>query len=164
MSRLIQEIEASLDLRFLCRAMLYLCLGLLFLVPILWLGAAFQTFYSGRSNPVFSREAGRSSGALSDNARQDFRELTSAGIFAAAPVSSAPVRTTAGMAERLRDFRLQGVMLSGEPEAIVQDVRNQKTVFLRTGDSIGDLQVKSIQDGRIVLDRLGEQGELKIDG
>lgn len=163
MSKLLNDLEASIDLRFFKRVLIYCCLGAAVLIPFIWLSAAFQTAASGRSEADYSRERG--SGGSSPGSR-----FASVDVFSGSPLfgvraaaSSLPA-IRSSISELSKDYRLQGVMLSGEPEAIVQDVKAGKTVFVRAGDSLGDLKVKSIQDGRMILEYLGEEKGLTIDG
>ena len=63
--------------------------------------------------------------------------------------------------ELVKDYRLKGVMIMGEPEAIVEDARTQKSVFVKAGEKLGDLTVKEIKEGQIVLSLAG--GEVKLE-
>lgn len=163
MNKLLTDLESSLDLRFLKQILIWCCLAAAVLIPFLWLSAAFHTLSSARASADYTRE-GKSAGSSPLNT------FASADVFSGSPlfgvraaVSSLPgVRSS--ISELSKDYRLQGVMLSGEPEAIVQDVKANKTVFVRAGDLLGELNVKSIQEGRIILEYLGEEKGLTIDG
>ena len=49
-----------------------------------------------------------------------------------------------------------------EPEAIVEDAKTQKSLFVKIGDPLGDLVVKEIKEGYIVLSYVGEEIRLEI--
>jgi hypothetical protein len=79
----------------------------------------------------------------------------------ASPGLSTPA-LQASLTELTKDYRLQGVVLTDEPEAIIQDARTQKTVFVKIGGQLGELTVKEIKEGLIVLQYLGEEIKLEI--
>lgn len=62
----------------------------------------------------------------------------------------------------IKDYRLLGVVLGGAAEAIVEDARTQKTNFVKIGDRVGELTVKDIREGFIVLDYLNNDVKLEI--
>ena len=64
--------------------------------------------------------------------------------------------------ELVKDCRLKGVVIMGEPEAILVDARSDKSVFVRVGDQIGELTVLRIGDGSIVLGYFGEEKEVRV--
>lgn len=163
MSKLLNDLEASIDLRFFKRVLIYCCLGAAVLIPFIWLNAAFQTAASGRADEDYTRERG-ASGSPRANAFASADVFSGSPLFGARAVVSGLPAIRSSISELSKDYRLQGVMLSGEPEAIVQDTKANKTVFVRAGDSLGDLKVKSIQEGRMILEYLGEEKGLTIDG
>ncbi len=64
--------------------------------------------------------------------------------------------------ELVKDYRLKGVVVMGEPEAILVDARSDKSVFVRAGDQVGELTVLRIGDGSIVLGYFGEEKEVRV--
>lgn len=80
----------------------------------------------------------------------------------AAPASSNAVVKTS-ILEASKDFRLKGVVLGASPEALMEDARNQKTLFVKVGDSVGGLTVVSIQEGSVRVKYFEEEKELKIE-
>lgn len=163
MSKLLNDLEASIDLRFFKRVLIYCCLATAVLTPFIWLSAALQTAASGRGEADFTRERG-AAGHLQANAFASADVFSGSPLFGVRAVASGLPAIRGSISELSKDYRLQGVMLSGEPEAIVQDTKTNKTVFVRAGDSLGDLKVKSIQEGRMILEYLGEEKGLTIDG
>ena len=69
---------------------------------------------------------------------------------------------SSSIAELTKDYRLKGVMILDTPEAILEDARTQQTTFVKTGDKLGDLTVKEIREGVLVLSYYGEEKELRI--
>ena len=68
----------------------------------------------------------------------------------------------ASLTELVKDYRLKGVILMDEPEAIIEDARTQATIILKKGERLGDLSVKEIKEGLIVLTYLGEEVKMEI--
>ncbi len=50
-----------------------------------------------------------------------------------------------------KKFRLVGIVLDGDPEAIVEDLQTRKTLFLHEGDFLKGSKVQQIQEGKIIL-------------
>ena len=67
------------------------------------------------------------------------------------------------LAELVKDYRLKGVVLAGEPEAIIEDARTQRTSFVKAGGKLGDLDVKEIRQGSVVLAAENETITLEIE-
>ena len=58
------------------------------------------------------------------------------------------------------DFNLIGIVWGDNPQAIIEDNKNQKTYFLNKGSFIGDYQVQEIEQGRVRLDLKGQKLDL----
>ena len=50
----------------------------------------------------------------------------------------------------------------GEPEAIIEDAKTQKTLFVKAGEPLGDLTVKEVKEGVVILASSGGEISLKI--
>jgi hypothetical protein len=66
------------------------------------------------------------------------------------------------LSQAIQDLNLIGVISGENPQAIIEDKKNQKTHFLSKGDFIGDFQVQDIQKGKVILDYKGEKFELSL--
>jgi DNA mismatch repair ATPase MutL len=51
----------------------------------------------------------------------------------------------------LKEFRLVGVMPGDPPQAIIEDIKNKQTLFVKEGEMIDSIQVKQILTGRVML-------------
>ncbi|MDP2904946.1 MAG: hypothetical protein Q8O22_01415 [Candidatus Omnitrophota bacterium] len=60
------------------------------------------------------------------------------------------------------DISLVGIVSGENPQAIVEDKKNQKTYYLSRGQLIGDLRVDDIKEGKIIVDRKGQKFELYL--
>lgn len=89
-----------------------------------------------------------------------FDQGTLFGGPALAPGSSQVLLSSA--ADLVKDYRLLGVVLGGTAEAIVEDARTQKTNFVKVGERVGELTVKEISEGFVVLDYLNNEVKLQI--
>ncbi len=65
-------------------------------------------------------------------------------------------------AELISSLALLGIISGDYPQAIIEDKRVQKTYYISKGQSIGELQVADIQEGKIILKRNGERFELHM--
>ncbi|MDD5731192.1 MAG: hypothetical protein PHN57_08735 [Candidatus Omnitrophica bacterium] len=59
-------------------------------------------------------------------------------------------------AEATKDLRLVGISWSEDPDAMVEDTKQQRTFFIKKGQMIGDVKVEDILKDRVVL-RYGQE-------
>lgn len=70
-----------------------------------------------------------------------------------------PFKNQAGMA----DFTLKGIVTGKNPQAIIEDKKDNKTYFLFKGDRLLDFEVKDILEGKVILETAeGVDIELKL--
>ena len=88
------------------------------------------------------------------------RDLFQAGL----PTRGGPVaNTSASTAEaRFKDLTLVGIISGKNPQAIIEDKKDQKTYFLKTGESLGELRIEQILDEKVTLSYEGEQFDLML--
>ena len=53
-----------------------------------------------------------------------------------------------------------GIYFSEEPEVIIEDKAEKKTYFLKEGENIKEIKVKSIRQDRVILESDGVDWEL----
>jgi len=58
------------------------------------------------------------------------------------------------------DLQLVGIYFSEEPEVIIEDKAEKKTYFLKEGENIKDIKIKSIRQDRVILESDGIDWEL----
>lgn len=83
-------------------------------------------------------------------------------LFGAAGLGAGAPALQANLAEIAKDYRLQGVLISDDPEAIVQDAKTQKTMFVKKGELLGKLTVSEIKEGAIILSYMSQEFKLEI--
>lgn len=154
--------DVPVDLKQLRRYLVYACGLALFLIPVeIWKAASYSRI--SEKTLAESQDDGPRAATATEPLDSYNSNFQTSPLFGYQPVqASAPVQQTA-LSDLIRDFRLKGVMLSGEPEALVEDAKNQKTLFLKTGDPLGEVRVKAIEEGRIILEYHGEEQALKIE-
>ena len=84
----------------------------------------------------------------------DYQKLINTKAIFAPPAASA--RKTASLdgpslSDLSKDLRLVGIIPGDIPQAIIEDKKNNQTLFLREGETINNIEVKSISTGRVVL-------------
>lgn len=77
----------------------------------------------------------------------------------AAPQSSG---MNEGVFDRLKDLSLKGIIAGDNPQAIIEDTKNQKSYFLNKGQSINRMMVEDILEDRVILKVDGEVFELTL--
>jgi len=83
-------------------------------------------------------------------------------IFGAASVQLTQESNVTVGANLIKDINLLGVISGDSPQAIIEDVKLQKTYYVTKGQMIGEFQVEDIGDGKIILNYSGKRFELSI--
>ena len=83
-------------------------------------------------------------------------------IFAGVGSATAALPQAAAGVNVADDISLVGIISGENPQAVVEDKKNQKTYYLSRGQLIGDLRVDDIKEGKIIVDRKGEKFELYL--
>jgi len=86
--------------------------------------------------------------------------IASRDLFQEGFVSKEEGGTTPPPQSRLKDLALIGIISGKTPQAIIEDKKEQKTYFLRTGEMLGNLRVEQILEERVTLSDDGEQFDL----
>ena len=50
-----------------------------------------------------------------------------------------------------QNFKLVGIILDSDPKAVVEDLKNQRTLFLSYGDQLEGAVLKEIRDGKVIF-------------
>ena len=69
---------------------------------------------------------------------------------------------TAATADLVKDITLIGIISGETPQAIIEDKKTQKTLYVTKGQFIGELQVEDIQEGKVILNYKGQKFELYL--
>lgn len=69
--------------------------------------------------------------------------------------------TSSRILDATETLKLVGISWSNDPDAIIEDTKDTKTFFVKTGQKIGDVKVQAIFKDKVVLSYQGEETELK---
>jgi type II secretory pathway component PulC len=64
--------------------------------------------------------------------------------------------------DKLKDISLRGIIAGDDPQAIIEDSKNQKTYFLNKGQTMNGITVRDILDGRVIIELNGEIFDLTL--
>ena len=64
------------------------------------------------------------------------------------------------MQDWVKDLKLVGILLDGEPKAVIEDLKKNETLFLSPGQSLGNAVLQEIQEGKVVFVYQGQRVEL----
>ena len=153
-----ERVNALIDLELAKKAFLFLSVASLLVIPLdgFWI-------YWGRTKPAPAPLASQEKPAKKLEPQEVYlTNFDRSALFGDAPAGIGTPVLQASLAELTKDYRLQGVLLMDDPEAIIQDARTQKTIFVKKGGQLGELTVKEIKEGLIILTYLGEEIKLEI--
>jgi type II secretory pathway component PulC len=151
--------ESFLDFKLLKRVLIGFSVLILLFIPIDFLYFRFS-HQTSRESVVQNQPALGPSTFEHQDAYES--SIQSSAVFGLATPEGSLTVLKSSMAELTKDYRLKGVMIVGEPEAIMEDARTQKSIFVKEGDLLGDLKVKEIKEGAVILTYYGEEKELRI--
>jgi type II secretory pathway component PulC len=60
------------------------------------------------------------------------------------------------------NFNLSGIIAGDTPKAIIEDKKAQKSYFLKEGESIGEVKLNKIGDGKVIMEYRGTGFELVL--
>lgn len=83
-------------------------------------------------------------------------------IFGSTPGQQASQRVSGVNVDLAKDINLVGIISGENPQAIIEDKKTQKTYYVTKGQFIGEIQVEDIQEGKIILNYMGESFELYL--
>jgi len=69
--------------------------------------------------------------------------------------------TSAKILDATESLKLVGISWSANPDAIIEDTKETKTFFVKTGQKIGDVKIQAIFKDKVILSYEGEETELK---
>lgn len=61
----------------------------------------------------------------------------------------------------LGNLKLVGILWSDNPQAMIENTKEQKTYFVSKGDKIGDIEVRSILRDKVIVGKESEEWELR---
>ncbi|MCR4337897.1 MAG: hypothetical protein NUV91_08860 [Candidatus Omnitrophica bacterium] len=73
------------------------------------------------------------------------------------------VHTASALSDIKTKYRLVGIILDTHPQAILEDLQKNKTVFLSRGDKIENLILQEVEEGKIILNDDNRSVEILIE-
>jgi type II secretory pathway component PulC len=83
-------------------------------------------------------------------------------IFGASGLTQQNQNPAAAATDLAKDITLVGIISGDQPQAVIEDKKNQKTYHLNKGQSFGEFRVEDIQEGKIILENNGKKYELYL--
>jgi len=74
---------------------------------------------------------------------------------------AAPKQTIPKIIEATQHLKLVGISWSADPDAMIEDTQASRTLFVKRGQMIGDVEVRAIFKDKVILSYGGEETELK---
>lgn len=81
-------------------------------------------------------------------------------IFSLVPSATDDGGSVIGDREEVAEFKLVGILWSDRPQAMIENVQEQKTYLLNQGDMLGNFKVKDVLKEKVVLEKNGRVWEL----
>lgn len=60
------------------------------------------------------------------------------------------------------NFKVVGIILDEEPQAIIEDLQNKDTLFLSIGQKVGTAVLEDVQEGKVIFQYNGQRLELVL--
>jgi len=64
--------------------------------------------------------------------------------------------------EKFSDISLVGILSGENPQAVIEDKKTQKTYYVNKGQRFGDVKIKDIKEGKVILDYKNQNYELYL--
>jgi len=64
------------------------------------------------------------------------------------------------LATQLKDLKLVGISWGEDPQVIIENTKENKTYFIKTGDSVGEFKINTILKDRVILEADGQKMDL----
>lgn len=158
MTDFLQDVHERLDLASAKNAFFWLAAASILLIPL----DAMRIFMK-RSTPLPPNAAVlETADAVLETEAAYLSGFDRNALFGPASGGSSSLLAQASAAELVKDYRLKGIVLGGESEAIVEDARTQKILFVKPGSRLGDLAVKEIKEGFVILSCPGGEARLEM--
>jgi hypothetical protein len=71
------------------------------------------------------------------------------------------IASTINVGPTLSNFKLVGILWSDNPQAMIENTKEQKSYFVSKGDTIGDIEVRKILGDKVIVGKGSEEWELR---
>lgn len=120
-------------------------------------GAGLSVYKPENSRPMGVNIEGLMAGA----AKRNIFKSSSQGNEAEALPGQTPKQQAPAQAGTPGDIKLVGIIWADNPQAMLENTKEQKTFLVNAGDNIGDLKVKKILSDKIIIGKGDQEWELR---
>ena len=121
------------------------------------IGAA-GLLYKEQNSPSMNVNIGE---LIANAAKRNIFKLSAQGNEAEALLGQTPKQQSFAEAGRPSNVKLVGIIWTDNPQAMLEDTKEQKTYLVNAGDNIGDLKVKKVFSDKIILSKGAQEWELR---
>ncbi|MDD4899196.1 MAG: hypothetical protein PHT31_04615 [Candidatus Omnitrophica bacterium] len=89
------------------------------------------------------------------------QQVRSRNIFSFVPTRAVAGEFTTEVPVAITNYKLVGIMWSDNPQAMIEDTKEQKTYLLGNGDQLGQVKVKKIFRDKVVIGKDEQEWELR---
>ncbi|MDD2752185.1 MAG: hypothetical protein PHN59_03565, partial [Candidatus Omnitrophica bacterium] len=89
------------------------------------------------------------------------QQLRSRNIFSFVPTRAVAGEFTTEVPVAITNYKLVGIMWSDNPQAMIEDTKEQKTYLLGNGEQLGQVKVKKIFRDKVVIGKDEQEWELR---
>lgn len=82
-------------------------------------------------------------------------------IFSLVPVARTEGGDVIGDREEIAEFRLVGILWSDAPQAMIENVQEQKTYLVARNDAMGNFRVNEVKRDSVVIEKNGKVWDLR---
>ena len=90
------------------------------------------------------------------------QSVKSRNLFTAPGAQSGPSLPSPSFMEMISKLKLQGIISGANPQAIIEDTKTKQTYFLKPGQRIGEIELKQILPGKVLLNYNDQEVELAL--
>lgn len=88
--------------------------------------------------------------------------IASRDLFTAKAATAEKEKPLPNVMQKISKLRLQGIISGLDPQAIIEDIQTKQTHFLSVGERIGDIELREILPGKVILYYYGQEVELGL--
>jgi len=87
--------------------------------------------------------------------------LRTRNIFTFIPPKSQTTEVASDVMSLINNMKLVGIIWSDNPQAMIEDTKEQKTYLLNQGEQLGQVKIKTIYRDKVVVTKEGQDWELR---
>lgn len=161
------HIDKNLFKKFNFRTINIIIAGICIIVTLVWLLSFIRSgmVLAGRFRQI-TADAGASvqesqkKPKIEVNIEEALAQVKKRNVFTLLP-SKEQAQASVDIGLTLGNLKLVGILWSDNPQAMIENSKEQKTYFVSKGDKIGDIEVRSILRDKVIVGKGAEEWELR---